>query len=72
MEMEFYRQVRKGEAQEGLRERAMILQGQDLDWEAEEKGGGKPPFSSHSSLTYCWLKITEPERSQPANPWGLW
>jgi hypothetical protein len=40
MEIEIWRQVRRGEAQEGLRERAMILQGQDLDWEAEEKGGG--------------------------------
>ena len=58
MEMEICRQVRNGEAQEGLTERAMILQGQDLDREAEEKGGGKPPFPSKSCLIYSWLKIT--------------
>jgi hypothetical protein len=51
MEIEICRQVRRGEAQEGLTERAMILQGQDLDRETEEKGGGMPPFSSHSCLT---------------------
>jgi hypothetical protein len=68
MEMEFYRQMWRGEAQEGPTERTVILRGQDPDREAEGKDGGKPPLPSKSCLIYCWLKITEPERSQPANP----
>jgi hypothetical protein len=39
MEVEICRQVRTGEAQEGLTERPIILQGQDLDRETEGKDG---------------------------------
>ena len=43
MEIEFCRQVRTGEAQEGLTERPTILQGQDSDREVEGKYGKAVP-----------------------------
>jgi len=53
MEMEFRRQMWRGEAQEGLTERTVILHSQDPDREAEGKDGGKPPLPSESCLIYC-------------------
>jgi hypothetical protein len=71
MEIEFCEQVRKGEAQEGLIERTVILLSQDPDREVEGKYG-KAVFPLESKLIDVWLKITELERSQPANPLGPW
>jgi hypothetical protein len=48
MEIEFCRQVRTGEAQEGLIERTVILQSQDPDREVEGKYG-KPYFPSKAN-----------------------
>ena len=71
METEFCEQVRKGEAQEGLIERTVILLSQDPDREVEGRHG-KAVSPLKSKLIDVWLKITELERSQPANPLGPW
>lgn len=71
METEFCGQVRKGEAQEGLIEWTVILPSQDPDREVEGKYG-QAAFPLESKLIDVWLKITELERSQPANPLGPW
>jgi hypothetical protein len=71
METEFCGQVRKGEAQEGLIERTVILLSQDPDREVEGKYV-RAAFPLKSKLIDVWLNTTELERSQPANPWGLW
>jgi hypothetical protein len=44
MEIEICRQVLRGEAQEGLTERPIILQGQNPERETEGKGDGSRLF----------------------------
>jgi hypothetical protein len=44
MEIEIWRQVQRGEAQEGLVERPITFEGQDPERETEGKGSGSRLF----------------------------